>query len=107
MIQQGRTGWTNYSMCQGVAHETILLQQATFGAETYDNVVIDKSPTLLSDGHTNYLNAIGLRFLGRHLVTLDFPNRMIYLGRRHSDHQEQTNTEKSGAGTAPATGPKR
>jgi hypothetical protein len=44
-----------------------------FGGETYRDVSLDEN-NVESDG-------IGLRFLARHLVTLDFPNRMMYLKR--------------------------
>jgi hypothetical protein len=44
-----------------------------FGGETYPDVTLDEHD-VESDG-------IGLRFLARHLVTLDFPKRTMYLKR--------------------------
>lgn len=42
---------------------------------------------------------LGLRFLARHLVTLDFPNRMLYLQRRSADPllSEQAQAEGNAA----------
>lgn len=45
--------------------------QVTFAGETYGDVVL----------HAHGRNIIGLRFLARHLVTLDFPRRTMYLKR--------------------------
>ena len=45
--------------------------QVTFAGERYTDVVL----------HSHGRNIIGLRFLARHLVTLDFPRRTLYLKR--------------------------
>jgi aspartyl protease len=45
--------------------------QVTFAGLTYTDVVL----------HAHARNNIGLRFLARHLVTLDFPQRTMYLKR--------------------------
>ena len=48
------------------------LSKCVFGKETYRDLVLDESqPT-----------AIGLRFLARHLVTLNYPRMKMYLKRR-------------------------
>jgi hypothetical protein len=60
------TGWTR---------RTARLPRATFGGETYTNLFIDEAPAV-SKEQTRYLddvNAIGLSFMARHFVTLDFP----------------------------------
>jgi hypothetical protein len=44
---------------------------ATFNGESYDKLVIDAADH----------NLLGLRFLSRHLVTLNFPKHMMYLRR--------------------------
>jgi hypothetical protein len=53
--------------------------EATFGGETYTDLILAQAPPLVVGGQTNYLNAIGLPFLARHLVTLDFPRRTMFL----------------------------
>jgi hypothetical protein len=53
--------------------------EATFGGETYTDLILAQAPPLVVGGRTNYLNAIGLPFLSRHLVTLDFPRRTMFL----------------------------
>jgi predicted aspartyl protease len=51
----------------------IRLQQCVWDGETYTNLIV---------GQGTNANILGLRFLARHLVTLDFPNRTMYLQRR-------------------------
>lgn len=53
----------------------IMVPNCAWNGESYTNVILEKGrPTL-----------IGLRFLGRHTVTFDFPNRMMYLKRSGTD----------------------
>lgn len=51
--------------------------------EMYPQVDLDRlDPNVISSGDPYMkFNGIGLRFLGRHLVTFDFPNRTMYLKR--------------------------
>lgn len=49
-------------------------QEFIWEGETYTNVAIRTWPL-----HSHEPNLLGLRFLARHLVTLDFPNGMMYL----------------------------
>ncbi len=53
------------------------------GGEIYSNILdlrgLDMSVT--EGGDHRIANGLGLHFLARHLVTLDFPNRTIYLKR--------------------------
>jgi hypothetical protein len=49
--------------------------QGTFGGETYHQLIIDAA---------NH-NFLGLRFLSRHVVTLNFPRHTMYLRRAASD----------------------
>lgn len=49
-----------------------LFPKCEWNGEAYTNLIILKGEGL-----------IGLRFLARHLVTLDFPNRTMYLKQRH------------------------
>ena len=51
---------------------TTHFQAAAFGGETYSNLLFD----------VHFENSIGLRFLARHLVTLNFPTRTMYLSRQ-------------------------
>jgi hypothetical protein len=50
----------------------VFLPEYFFGDETYTNLMF---------GAPGQANALGLRFLARHLVTLDFPQQMLYLKR--------------------------
>jgi hypothetical protein len=54
-------------------HAKAHFPEATFASESYNDVVL----------HVHYRNMIGLRFLARHLVTLDFPRHVMYL--KHTD----------------------
>lgn len=74
--------WTNeFKYPTGFVRHTALLQQVTLGGKTYTNVFIDQCPAITAKGRTYYLNAIGLPFLARHLVTFDFPSHTMYLKR--------------------------
>ena len=50
--------------------------EAEFRGQTYTNLIIGEMPR-----NTPLPNLIGLQFLARHLVTLNFPKRMMYLKR--------------------------
>ena len=54
------------------------------GGETYPHIYLDRldEKSLLSDETNIRWNGIGLHFLARHLVTLDFPKRTLYLKRK-------------------------
>ena len=51
-----------------------LLPTCVWNGQSYTNLLI---------GHG--VNSIGLRFLARHLVTFDFPNRTLYLKKTTGD----------------------
>jgi hypothetical protein len=53
------------------------------GGEIYPEIWLDRldPKSMISDETNIKYNAIGLRFLARHLVTLDFPKRTLYLKR--------------------------
>src|SRR5207248_11739840 len=59
---------------QGMASGMALFPECVWQNETYTNLMIGKA-----------FNLVGLRFLGRHLVMLDFPKRMMYLERTRDD----------------------
>lgn len=63
--------WTNHAvrLPNGKVHSPL----GRFGEHTYQDVSLDEN-NVESDG-------IGLRFLARHLVTLDFPGHTMYLKR--------------------------
>lgn len=52
--------------------EAVYLPESDWDGETYANLFV------VAPGN---VNALGLRFLARHLVTLDFPNQTLYLKR--------------------------
>lgn len=82
LLQQHRAAWTNqYDDPTGMRRCTALFPKAVFGGETYTNLHVDRCPLIARKGRHFYLNAIGLPFLARHLVTLDFPGRTMYLKR--------------------------
>lgn len=60
--------------------DVVWIPQCSWNGQTYTNL-------LVGDGGPNQLNGdggdlIGLRFLARHLVTFDFPERTMYLKQR-------------------------
>jgi hypothetical protein len=82
-LQRQKAVWTNeFKYPDGFVRCTARFDKAVFGGEIYTNLFIDKAPAMKAAGRTYYINAIGLPFLARHLVTLDFPKRTMYLKRR-------------------------
>ncbi|MGH7939847.1 MAG: hypothetical protein ACREFR_02090, partial [Limisphaerales bacterium] len=73
--------WTNQAAPpgSGQAHSP----DGILGGHIYPAVDLRRvDPKLLSTGDTHIkINGIGLRFLARHLVTLDFPEQTLYLKR--------------------------
>jgi hypothetical protein len=63
-----------------------------FGSETCSDLILKECPA----GH----NFIGLRFLARHLVTFNFPKRMMYL--RRTSAGPLTNQDNSAEPSVPA-----
>jgi len=81
-----------------------LFAECVWDGETYTDLLIEK-------GEPKEPNLIGLRFLGRHLVTFDFPGRTMYLKRvssgplgpevtRHSGRAEQDDGGQPSTGRA-------
>src|SRR5439155_6838013 len=68
--EQGLTNQVKRSTHTG--SRKALFPSGDFGGETYPNLRLSES----SGGNT-----IGLRFFARHLVTLNFPKRIMYLKR--------------------------
>ncbi len=61
-----------------VAHGGVaVFPECVWDGQTYTNLLLISGPACY-DG-----NSIGLAFLARHLVTMDFPRRTIYLKRNH------------------------
>jgi hypothetical protein len=60
-------GLVSEGAIQGIA---VLLPECVWEGETFTNLII---------AAVDHANVLGLSFLARHLVTLDFPNRMMYL----------------------------
>jgi hypothetical protein len=73
--------WTNRA--QLPAEGEVRSPTAVLGGETYPQVYLDRldEKSLLRDESNIQHNGIGLHFLSRHLVTLDFPRRTLYLKR--------------------------
>ncbi len=73
--------WTNQavSIRKGEVHSP----NAILAGQMYPEVDLRRvDPKLLSSGDTHIkINGVGLRFLARHLVTLDFPEQTLYLKR--------------------------
>jgi len=66
--------WTNHAI--PLANGEVHSPDGMFGGEIYPDIFL-RVQSVESDG-------IGLNFLARHLVTLDFPKRMLYLKRTSS-----------------------
>jgi hypothetical protein len=64
------TGWNPNDGCMDGKGRPLHLDQCVWDGQTYTNVTVERG----SDG-----NLIGLKFLARHLVTFDFPDRIMYL----------------------------
>ncbi len=62
------TGYSTDGAIRGLGAETSYIPERVWEGGRYTNLVIGSAG-----------NVIGLRFLARHLVTLDFPNRTLYL----------------------------
>jgi len=78
--EQARSNATNRSNAAlGTLEHPVLFGQGSFGGDTYTNLAWHKCPPGLWLGQENIL---GLRFLARHLVTLNFPKRTLYLQRQ-------------------------
>ncbi len=60
-------GLVSEGTIKGIA---VLLPECGWEGETFTNLII---------AAVDHASALGLSFLARHLVTLDFPNRMLYL----------------------------
>jgi hypothetical protein len=73
------------------AGETVQFTECVWGGETYTNITITTWPTQFQQPNT-----LGLRFLARHLVTFDFPNKVMYLKRVRSGPLPEENAEAGG-----------
>jgi hypothetical protein len=65
-------GFVEQSAVKGKNLDTVHLQKCNWSGETYSNLVV-----------AGGANVVGLRFLARHLVTLDFPKQTMYLKKRN------------------------
>jgi len=67
------------------------------GGQFYPNLQLrGVDPKLLSTGDTHIqFNGLGLHFLARHLVTLDFPEQTLYLKRTSTDALDHPDTGTS------------
>ena len=83
LLQQHRAAFTNQydDPTTGMRRCTALFPKAGFGGAAYTNLHIERCPGIPYKEKHFYLSAIGLPFLARHLVTLDFPGRTMYLRR--------------------------
>ncbi|HEY1787162.1 MAG TPA: hypothetical protein VGJ73_03360 [Verrucomicrobiae bacterium] len=85
--------WTNHAaaLAKGQVHSP----DGTLDAEIYPALNLrGVDLTLFSTGDDHIkLNGIGLRFLARHLVTLDFPEQTLYLKRVFEGPPVNTNLE--------------
>ncbi len=82
---------------QGAAPGMALFSQCVWDGESYTNLIIGKR-----------FNLVGLRFLGRHLVTFDFPRGTVYLRTSGADGApkrvlvEATSANRVGGGISPS-----
>ena len=66
------TRMKHFMAVEGLADRAVELRECAWEHNTYTNMIVGKAP----DDSPSW---IGLRFLARHLVTLDFPDRKLYL----------------------------
>jgi hypothetical protein len=56
--------------------------EASWAGENYTNlIIVEAAKTVAGEG----AGVLGMRFLARHLVTLDFPNRRLYLKKQSAE----------------------
>ncbi|HEX5399964.1 MAG TPA: hypothetical protein VFY06_13045 [Verrucomicrobiae bacterium] len=67
---------TQFKTSSGLVQAGACFSTVKFDGQTYRNFVLGDSPDA---------NVIGLRFMSRFLVTLDYPKRTMYLQRRNDD----------------------
>ena len=79
--QGGRTAMSLAETASGtVSSQMIRLQRLTVGSREYSDVIIDEAA----------FNMLGLGFLARHIVTLDFPRGRMYLKKgKHFDRVDE------------------
>lgn len=72
LIDSGFYGDGRVSPGEAEGHDSgkVRVPECVWNGETYTNLIIEVA---------DHANLIGLRFLARHLVTLDFPHRTMYL----------------------------
>ena len=81
--EQHRSVVTNRSNTDlGTFGHPVLFGRGSFGGDTYTNLALHKCPPGLWLGQQNIL---GLRFLARHLVTMNFPKHTLYLQRQSAE----------------------
>ena len=71
--------WTNHAKLP--ANGETRSPNGVIGGETYPDLHLTKDPGIQVSEEDVERNGIGLRFLARHLVTLDFPKQTMYLRR--------------------------
>jgi hypothetical protein len=83
--ERQRAGFTNQWQVRAGAQQPAaffkqmaVFSQGAVGGETYDGLIMHECPLGMWLGRQNLL---GLRFLARHLVTLNFPRRTLWLRR--------------------------
>lgn len=69
----------------------VWFSNCVWNGESYTNLLIGDGGTNFSKGQGG--NEMGLRFLARHLVTFDFPRRMMYLKQTSAGPLSDENTE--------------
>jgi hypothetical protein len=73
--------WTNQAKLPAAGE--VRSHNGVLGGEAYPDIYLDRLDeiSLIPDETNIHYNGIGLHFLSRHLVTLDFPKRTLYLKR--------------------------
>jgi hypothetical protein len=102
-------GWLSQKMFQQWTNQARLpvggearSPMGILGGETYRDIILrgfGAEALSIGDSHIVF-NGIGLRFLARHLVTFDFPNRTMYLKRTSSDLLIDEDREAAGKAEA-------
>ena len=80
---------------KGLVHRDVGLPGCVWDGNTYTDIAVGRGPG-------DAPNWIGLRFLARHLVTLDFPNRTMYLKQVSIGPISNTHTNAAAGGLKPS-----
>jgi hypothetical protein len=79
-LQKQKAIWTNqWRTAEGMRMRSACFPEGEFAGRIYTNLIVRECPIGMWLGHQSLM---GLRFMARHLVTLNFPKQTMYLQRQ-------------------------